>query len=209
MSHPALSAAARFHLLRGLSLIVFGLFLLVGWFSYGSFIKAELAYAVPSLSFSAGPITLPVVHAASGLQPVTLRIPKINVETPIVRDVPVDDQSAYDTALESGVALARGSSPLEAADGNSFIFGHSSRFAIHSTPYDAIFALLPKLEAGDTVELDSGSQHATYTVRVSKVISANDVQYMGGTDGRYLTLVTCWPAGTSLKRWVVQAERTS
>ena len=182
--------------------------LTLGWMAYGRYIIAQLSYELPSLNFS---WSLPGfnITASQGVQPAMLVINKLNLQTPIQRNVPIDDQVAYDNALLSGVALASSSASLEAVTGNSFIFGHSSRFALHSTAFDAVFALLPKLQSGDSMQIVSNGQTANYKVTISHVINATDVEYLNSSTERELTLVTCWPIGTDLKRWVVQAVKTS
>lgn len=183
--------------------------LALGWMGYGRYLIAQLSYELPTLNFSWSLPGLALADSSAANQPATLVIGKLNLQAPIQRDVPIDNQSLYDDALLNGVALASSSAPLEATSGNSFIFGHSSRFALHSTPYDAIFALLPKLQTGDAMQVVSNGQTASYHVTLSKVISATDVQYLDTSPERELTLVTCWPVGTNLKRWVVQAVKNS
>lgn len=191
--------------LASVSLLVTSLTL--AWFGFGRYFLSLLLYAVPDLSFNWNSLTLPSLDAQAQPQSAILVIDKVKVTAPIIRDVPIDDQAAYDQALEGGVALARGSSPLEAATGNSFIFGHSSLFTFKPSPYDTVFALIPKLDPGDTFVIISGGQTATYKVTLSKQISAHDVQYLADSPLRQVTLVTCWPAGTNLRRWVVQATK--
>ena len=183
--------------------------LTLGWFSYGHYMLAVLSYSVPQLNLNWNAVTLPPLTLSNGVQPATLIIDKLRIQAPIVRDVPIDNQAVYDNKLMQGVALASNTAPLEAATGNSFIFGHSSRFAFKASPYDTVFALLPRLSQGDIIKIASAGQTATYKVSVSKSIATNDMQYLGASPERELTLVTCWPAGTNFRRWVVQAVRES
>jgi LPXTG-site transpeptidase (sortase) family protein len=198
----------QFTILRAASLSVFALALILAWFTFGQFFLAQLAYTFPDLNLHWA-FRVPSVQATAEQQPATLVIPKINVTAPIVRNVSITDQAAYNTALETGVALAQGTAPLEATSGNSFIFGHSSKFTFSPTEYDTIFALLPKLNPDDTMQIISGNQTATYKVTLSKSVNTSDVQYISNGDTRELTLVTCWPAGTNFKRWVVQATKVN
>lgn len=163
--------------------------------------------SIPSLSFNWNSLNLPKLDLASPTEPAAIVIDKLKLQAPIVRGVSVGDQQQYDAALTTGVALAEGSAPLEAKSGNSFLFGHSSRFGLTSSPYDTVFALLPKLQNGDIVKLVSAGQTAQYTVTLSKNIAATDVQYLNNTEDRELTLLTCWPAGTNWRRWVVRATK--
>jgi len=195
---PASRVAALFCLVAALSL---------GWLAYGRYLLAVVSYSVPQLNLGWDAIRLPQLQVSGGVQPATLEIDKIHVQAPIARGVSSIDQEQYDAALKTGVALAAGSAPLEAPTGNSFIFGHSSNFSLRPSPYDTVFALLPRLGIGDTIKVASGGQTATYAVTLSKSIAPTDIQYLVPSPDRQLTLVTCWPAGTTFRRWVVQAVR--
>jgi len=202
---PTKNPALKLRRTAALAVLVFSLVL--AWFGFGRYFLSLLLYEVPSLSFHWNNFSLPAIALGSPTQSATLVIDKVKVETPIVRDVPIDDQNAYDNALETGVALARGSAPLEAPSGNSFIFGHSSKFTFQPTPYDTVFALIPKLQNDDTFQIVSGGQTAVYKVVLSKSIAPTDVQYLAPSQQREVTLVTCWPAGTNFRRWVVQGVK--
>ena len=90
--------------------------------------------------------------------------------------------------------------------GNSFITGHSvlPQFADPEN-YLAIFTNLSKLEVGDevTVEMDDKTLH--YIVQYSKVVNPKDTSVLLpiSKGGKNLTLMSCVPPGTSLKRLVV------
>lgn len=168
---------------------------------YGRFALAYFGLPVPLLhlpSLSPGSV-------ASGQTGVSLRIAKLGLEAPVQSDVPVDALTSYTPALEQGVALAVGSAELGAKTGNSFIFGHSSRLSLTPSPYDTIFAGLPRLEVGDSIDLNQGSSISHFQVILSTSIASDETQYLLPTTDRRLTLLTCWPLGTNFRRWVVQA----
>ncbi len=142
-------------------------------------------------------------HAVS--QP-TLNIPKLGISVPVVPDVDTTRQKTYNLALKKGVAHIQGTAELTSYAGNTVIIGHSSRFAPSGTPYDAIFATLPHLLVGDDIELlTPNSDPQLFRVTASKVISPDDTTALDSNDQRVITLLTCWPLGTPLKRWEVQA----
>lgn len=135
-----------------------------------------------------------------------LVIPKLGVTVPVVANVDTTAQRFYNQALKKGIGHMKGTAALTADRGNSFIFGHSSRFTSSGTPYDTVFATLPKLTAGDEVELVVEGQKQRFVIEVSKATSPNDLSVTKSKNYRQLTLMTCWPLGTTLSRWIVQAK---
>lgn len=136
----------------------------------------------------------------------TLIIPILNVRSPIVQDVDASRQYNYNTALKQGVAHMKGTAALAAPSGNSFIFGHSSRFTSSRTEYDTIFANLDKLRPGDEIRIAHNNQSQRYIVTRSQAVSANDTSVLAETSHKQITLMACWPVGTTFKRWIVQAN---
>lgn len=90
--------------------------------------------------------------------------------------------------------------------GNSFITGHSvlPQFA-NPENYLAIFTELSKLEVGDDVEVEMDGKTLRYIVQYSKVVDPKDTSVLLpiSKTAKNLTLMTCVPPGTSLKRLVV------
>lgn len=151
-----------------------------------------------------------LVDSPSSVPPIlpnhpNLIISKLGISVPIVENVDTSLQRIYNTALKSGVAQIKGTAGLSANTGNSAIIGHSSRFSPSGTPYDAIFATIPKLTSGDSIIVETPTSHQEFKVTDSKVISADDTEALKNSDDRELTLITCWPVGTPLKRWEVRA----
>lgn len=136
----------------------------------------------------------------------TLLIPKLSITVPIVLNVDVSRQYIYNMALKNGVGHMKGTAPLEAETGNSFIFGHSSRFTSTGTPYDTIFANLDFLTVGDELTMLVGGRSRIFRVTTSQAISPNNLTFLKKSEERIVTLMTCWPAGLPLKRWIVQAK---
>jgi len=134
-------------------------------------------------------------------------IPKISANAKVIPDVDWQNAAVYQKALTQGVAHAKGTSyPGEA--GNVFIFSHSGVDFYEAARYNAVFYLINKLEPGDEIYLFSKQQKFTYRVAERKIVSSESVEYLTGDPlKKTLTLMTCWPAGTTLKRLVVVAEQ--
>lgn len=136
-------------------------------------------------------------------------IPKINVEIPVVYGVNTIDESAIDTALESGVVhYADSADPGQ--NGNLVIVGHSSNNIFNKGRYKFAFVLLSRLEIGDTFYLQKNGQRYTYQVYKKEIVSPSNVSVLGPADKpATATLITCDPPGTSLNRLVVVGEQIS
>ncbi|GIW69457.1 MAG: hypothetical protein KatS3mg101_0204 [Patescibacteria group bacterium] len=133
-------------------------------------------------------------------------IPKIGANAKIIKDVNPQDSKSYQKALTQGVAHALGTA-LPGQTGNVFLFAHSSDNIINANRYNSVFYLLNKMEKGDKVYLIFNRRKFTYTVTDTRIVSAEDVSYMQPqSETPKVTLMTCWPAGTTLKRLIVVAE---
>lgn len=135
-------------------------------------------------------------------------IPKIGANASVIPNVNPYNSREYQAALTHGVAHARGTTkPGEA--GNVFLFSHSSVNFYEASRYNSVFYLLSKLEKGDTITLYYKDTPYTYTVTSTKTVSSNAVEYLTKADTakQTLTLMTCWPPGTTYRRLLVIAER--
>ncbi len=132
-------------------------------------------------------------------------IEKINANSRIIKDVDPADPNDYQTALSQGVAHAKGT-VLPGQAGNIFLFSHSSADFWQATRYNSIFYLLDKLETGDPIDLYYQGQKFRYQVVSKKIVNSDEISYLRrNTDQKELTLMTCWPPGTSLKRLIIEA----
>ncbi len=137
-------------------------------------------------------------------------IPKIGKNIPLV-DIKQQKVSGTDELeeifmeeLENGVIRYPGSAkPGE--DGNSFIFGHSSNFPWMKWDYNSVFALLDNLEDEDEVIVYYGQEKYTYKISRKEVIRPGDVSILrsNANNRSQLTLMTCWPIGTTLNRLIL------
>lgn len=139
------------------------------------------------------------------VEPPHLVIAKIGVDVPINWHVPVEQTIEF---LNQGVAHLDGSAVLGEV-GNLFISGHSSDYVWKNNPYAAVFALLPKLVVGDMVAIKENGQTFEYRATDIKIVEPNNVAIAQPTTTQVLTLMTCYPIGTTRLRYVVQATPVS
>ena len=137
----------------------------------------------------------------------TISIPKINVKAPVGYE-PSIQEAAIQRALQDGV-VHYGNTAAPGTAGNVAIFGHSSNDWWEPGNYKFVFVLLDKLAPGDQITMDYQSKRYTYEVTSAKIVEPTDVGVLNPTSTPTLTLVTCSPPGTSLKRLVVTAKQIS
>lgn len=144
-----------------------------------------------------------------------IEIPKINVNAPIitpekgVEALVANDWSVLEDAISE--SLLRGvvhyPGTAEPGDkGNAFFTGHSSNVFWDLSKYNTVFALLPKLEVGDDVYVYFEQTRYHYRIISKKEVSPKDVSILEQGNEKHLTLMTCTPVGTNLKRMVLTAE---
>jgi LPXTG-site transpeptidase (sortase) family protein len=134
-------------------------------------------------------------------------IPKINVEAPIVFDVPTIQEKDVQKGLENGV-VHYVTTPNPGEKGNSVIFGHSSSNILNKGKYKFAFLMLKSLEPGDTFIVQKDRKRYVYKVYNEQVVSPTDFSVIGPTDKpATMTLITCDPPGTSTNRLIIQAEQ--
>lgn len=96
--------------------------------------------------------------------------------------------------------------------GNSFIYGHSVMpFMFNENNYKTIFSNLHKLEDGDEIFITFEGKTYTYKVFVKQVLNPDEVKPLetltpSFLNEKTLSLMTCTPPGTTLKRLVVGAR---
>lgn len=92
--------------------------------------------------------------------------------------------------------------------GNAFIFGHSSNYPWVKSDYNDVFALLDNLQNGDEIIIFYNQKKYVYRVTDRAEVKPGDVKALESRDPnkKELSLMTCWPVGTTLKRLIVFAE---
>lgn len=174
--------------------------LLFGFLTFGPAIKEETRYQVKeTLNLKPKDLTPPN-------KDFSIVIPKIEAVAPVFGNINPYDKGTYLPVLQKGVAHAAGTS-LPGEDGNAYLFAHSTDAFYNVGQYNAVFYLLGKLEEGDEIEIYYEEEKISYIVREVKVVDAKDIKYLQSLgDTNTLTLQTCYPPGTTLKRLVVIAD---
>lgn len=170
----------------------------------------ELSYAFhrPDANAAVGmtkthPHTIQPIDTSFGIV-----IPKIGANSKIIANVDPFNPSVYQWALTKGVAQAKGTA-LPYEKGNMFLFSHSATNFYEANHYNAIFYLLSKLTTDDKIYIFYKGEKYSYKVTKTQIVDPTEVAYLinKGTN-QTLTLMTCWPPGTSLKRLLVEAVQT-
>ncbi|MDO8341251.1 MAG: sortase [Candidatus Woesebacteria bacterium] len=134
-------------------------------------------------------------------------IPKIDAVAPVFKNVDPFNRNIFLPVLKKGVAHAKGSS-LPGEGGNVYIFAHSTDSFYNVGNYNAVFYLLGKLKKGDEIDIYYKEVLYKYSVDEIKVVAATDTKYLKKLkDTETLTLQTCYPPGTTLKRLIVIANK--
>ncbi len=203
-------------IIAGSILVLLGLLLFI--LIYYPVIFQELTYTLKPGTNSALVLTkseeqltsISSTHQKKIIRPVDeeygLVIPKIGANTKVIADVSPYNEKEYQIALTKGVAHARDTA-LPGEFGNMFIFAHSAANWYQANRYNAIFYLLTKLEKGDSIYVFKDGKKYLYKATGQKIIEANDISYLSqNKEKKTITLMTCWPPGTTMKRLVVEGE---
>lgn len=92
-------------------------------------------------------------------------------------------------------------------NGNVFMFWHSSNYAWEEWDYNDVFALLDNLEFWDEIIIYYNQKKYTYVVNEKKVVKPGNVKVLDrDPNKKELSLMTCWPIGTSINRLIAFAE---
>lgn len=129
----------------------------------------------------------------------TISIPKLGIDRAVVRSDHTDLKQSLihypGTALPGNL-------------GNAVIFGHSvlPQF-FNPLNYLTIFSTLHTLKPGDTWEVTADG--ATFTYKITEMYETlpDDLSPLGQVyNSRYMTLITCTPPGTYLRRLIIKAQ---
>jgi len=144
-----------------------------------------------------------------------LIIPKIGKNVPIIfpsiENLRQGEMDEFKTdilkGLKEGVIHYPGTAkPGE--EGNVFITGHSSYYPWDDGKYKDVFVLLDELEVNDEFTILYGQKDFHYKIFDKSVVNSADVDVMNQGSGEMVTLMTCWPIGTNLKRLILRAYST-
>ena len=173
-------------------------------------ISNVVAYVSPGSIDPQNIVVDPSADVEVGPEP-KLIIPKINVDVPVIYGVGSDNASQL-KAMENGVAhfAIPGASSRPGQIGNTAIAGHSSNDILDPGDYKFIFAQLEKLKVGDSIYAHYEGKRYTYTITKTEVVLPTEInKLVYPTDKPVMTLITCTPIGTALKRLLVTAEQVN
>ncbi len=129
----------------------------------------------------------------------TLTIPKLKINQAVVTIGGQDLKASL---------VHYGQTALPGQLGSPVIFGHSvlPQF-FNPKNYMTIFSTLYKLKEGDEILIDYDNIKYKYQVEDIYEVSATDLSVLEQRfDSKYLTLVTCHPPGTYLRRLVIKSR---
>ena len=135
----------------------------------------------------------------------TIFIPKINVTAPISWNVPnIPDKVSV--GLEKGTIHLAGTA-LPGEVGNVFITGHSSDYLWAKGNYKSIFALMSELVIGDQTYIRYANVTYIYKIKSKNTVKPDNLSVLKQGSDSTLTIMTCWPVGTSLYRMIDVADQ--
>jgi len=146
-----------------------------------------------------------------------LIIPKFDVNDPIIisQFTNMDEfiYKNYNEELKKWV-VKYPTTPSPGQSGNALIFGHTSQEWRKYNQYGMAFAHIAQMEKWDKIEVVWGGTLYEYKVVDIQVQYPDKVhvtydQYAKKTEHNYLTLMGCYPIGTSKQRMLVIAEQIS
>lgn len=156
-------------------------------------------YSQPGTWFPTAPNLTP---KTSKITHYSLSIPKLKIEKATVH---IDGQDLMDSLIQyPGTALP-------GQYGNTIIFGHSvlPQF-FNPKNYKTIFSTLPTIKKGDEIFVDFDGILYHYEVIGIEEVSPDNISVLEQRyDSEYLTLITCAPPGTYLKRLIVTSKLIS
>jgi len=108
-------------------------------------------------------------------------------------------------ALLDGVVHYPGT-PTPNQSGNVVFTGHSSYYPWNPGRYKDVFAVLHNVVLGDEIIVFHKQKKYVYQVTQLEKIYPEEVQVLGDAGDDRLTLITCTPIGTNIKRLIVTAK---
>ncbi len=134
-------------------------------------------------------------------------ISKIRVGAPIVFPTETSDQVIND-ALLKGVVHYPGTA-TSGQKGNVFLTGHSSYYWWVQSDYKTVFTLTPQLSRGDSIAVYHKGIRYLYEVTETFDVQPTQTDVLAPTKDSVLTLSTCVPVGTALRRHITRAKQVS
>jgi sortase A len=129
----------------------------------------------------------------------TISIPKLKIDQAVVEVGSLDLKKSL---------IQYPQTALPGQFGSPVVFGHSVLPQFYNPKsYLTIFSTLYKLKQSDEIIINFDNIEYKYLVEEMYEVSPTDLSVLEQRfDGRYLTLITCTPPGTYLRRLVVKAR---
>ncbi|MCC7196758.1 class D sortase [Candidatus Peregrinibacteria bacterium] len=133
-------------------------------------------------------------------------VPIVNVKTEnlIKRDWGALEKDIQES-LQNGVVHYPGTA-YPGMNGNVVITGHSSYFVWDPGRFKDVFALLHEVSVGDKIIIYYQQKKYIYQVYEKTIVTPDKVDILTQDGTNKLTLITCTPIGTNLKRLVLIAK---
>ncbi|OGM05552.1 hypothetical protein A2125_02715 [Candidatus Woesebacteria bacterium GWB1_43_5] len=218
---PATRQRLFYQLFRGIGAGLIAYAVIFFMFTYAPLIKQEINFTLGRSSITGAEI-LEKANAQSVVEVqeeakkygvnsyFSVVIPKIGAAQNIIANVDASDEKSYLSALEDGVAHAKGTY-FPGQGRRIYLFSHSTDSPLNFARYNAVFYLLSKLDKGDKIVIFFADKKYLYEVKGKKVVSADDTSWLSSSDpgselGEELILQTCDPPGTTWRRLIVLAK---
>lgn len=143
-----------------------------------------------------------------------LIIPHLSLNAPILAEVDGTNSHEYLWKVKQGIGhfkhmeyggiLVDGSFPGEG--GNIFLFGHSQIPGRDVSGYKGAFNGLESLLEGDKIVVFYQGQRFEYKVKKGLVVPKTALEYLEKTPEETLHLMTCWPLGLDIQRYLIIAQ---
>lgn len=152
-----------------------------------------------AISANNSAVSLPEINNDS------LNLPVINVKAPISWGIK-NNPDEVAKALAKGLIQVQGTA-LPGEIGNVFVTGHSSNYPWAKGNFNNVFSLLNKVVVGDMAQVKYQNTNYLYKVQEIKIVEPDDVSVLESKKESTLTLMTCTPVGTSLRRLIIIANQ--
>jgi len=156
---------------------------------------------IPNMNFEIAPLTDRIIIPSIGQN---VPIIKVSSENLINKDFKALEKDIQD-ALRGGVVHYPGTD-YSGDGGNVVITGHSSYFPWDPGRFKDVFALLHDVEVGDKVYVYHNQKKYVYQINEIFEVNPTNIDVLKQTKDEQLTLITCTPVGTNLRRLIVVAK---
>jgi sortase A len=162
-------------------------------------ITTSLDYTDATNWFNTKQVNTSIKSHVSKISYYTLSIPALGIKNALVKVGGKD--------LKSSLVQYIGTA-LPGDLGNPVIYGHSVLPQFFDPKnYTRIFSTLHELSKGDEIDIQIDGVEYKYTVTDMYEVEPEDLSPLAQTyDGYHLTLITCTPPGTYLRRLIVKAD---